>query len=156
MALRLLRSVFLALRYFVSALPKTIETVAVVGSDDDLGVFELADLREVSDGSFDGIIEFEEFAESAIVVKSMHLLINGRSFGHQEPPSVVIRLSTIFEDVDSLQRHLLETGLVNGVATLAVWSIFIAMDILRIDVTVEPSDWSAAVMSVACKGRPTT
>ena len=84
-----------------------VEAVAVVGGDDHEGVVEFADFFEVRHGGFDGIVELEEFAESAVVVEEMHLFVDGRGFGHEE--EAVVGVLSFCQNMDG-----------NGTASQAV------------------------------------
>lgn len=55
---------------------ENIETMSVVGSDDDEGIIILANLLEVLDSSLDGIIKLEKLTKSTVIVESVHLLVN--------------------------------------------------------------------------------
>jgi hypothetical protein len=54
---------------------KDVESVSVVGSDDDEGVLILSDVLQVLKSSANGGVELEELAESAVVVGDMHLWV---------------------------------------------------------------------------------
>lgn len=86
-----------------------VEAVAVVGGDEDEGLLEAGGLVEMGDGGFDGVVELEEFAEGAVVVEDVHHLVDGGGLGHEEP-TFLARAS--LEDVNGLDGHLLEAGLV--------------------------------------------
>ncbi len=70
-----------------------VEAVAVVGRHDHEGVVEFADFFEVLECRFDGVVEFEEFAEGAVVVEEVHLLVDGGGFGHEE--EAVVRVAVV-------------------------------------------------------------
>ena len=42
------------------------------------------------------------------------------------------------ENVDSLEGHLLETGLVNCIRTISSWVVLFARNVLWVDLTIEP------------------
>ena len=54
------------------------EAVAVVGGDEDEGVSELAEGFELCHCGFDGVVELEEVAESAVVVEGVPELFSDR------------------------------------------------------------------------------
>lgn len=53
-----------------------VESVTVVGSNQNQGVFELANLLEVLDGSSDGVVEFQQISESSVNVLDVHLFVD--------------------------------------------------------------------------------
>lgn len=111
-----------------------VEAVAVVGGDEDEGLLEGVRFLEVRDGGFDGVVEFKEFAERAIVIEHVHHLVNGGGFRHEE---VALVAGAGLEDVNGLEGHFLETGLVEG-------GLFVTggrerlVEVLAVDVAVEP------------------
>ena len=91
--------------------PKDIESVSVVSSDNDQGLIELSNLFEVLDRLSDRIVKLEEFAKSTVVVHGVEHLVDGSGLGEQQE-TLVTRSSV--EDVDSLQGHLGQPGLVDS------------------------------------------
>lgn len=92
---------------------KDVESVSVVGSDDNEGLLELADLLEVLEGGTDGVVEFEQVTEGTVDVLDVHLLVDEGGLGHQGPSGSTL-LGTGGEDVNGLESHVLESGLVEG------------------------------------------
>ena len=91
--------------------PKDIESMSVIGSDNDQGLIELSDLFEVLDGLTDCVVKLEEFTESTVIVHGVEHFVNGSGLGEQQE-TLVTRSSV--EDVDSLQGHLGQSGLVDS------------------------------------------
>jgi hypothetical protein len=117
---------------------ENVEAVTVVSSDNDESVLELADLLKVLHGSLDGVIKLEEFAQSAVIVKRVHLLVNGRSLRHEEPTLVTVGLGTSVKNVDGLEGHLLEARLVESIIATAVGAVLRSDQVVSVDVPVEP------------------
>jgi hypothetical protein len=92
----------------------------------------------VLDGSLDGVVKFEKFAQSAVVVEDVHLLVDGCSLGHQEPTLVTVFLSTCIKNVNGLESHLLEAGLVKCISTAAVGAVLGTDQVVGVDIPVEP------------------
>jgi len=109
-----------------------IEAVAVVGSDDNEGLIELADGVKMSNGSLDGVVKLEKVTKSTVVVESVHLLVDGCSLRHHEE-TFATRVSTVVENVNSLEGHLLETRLVSGVSTTAVGRVAVASEVVGVN-----------------------
>lgn len=129
-----------------------IETMTMVSSDDDLRVFELADFLQMRDGGLDGVVEFEEFTESTVVVESMHLFVDVGCFRHQEPASIVVGGCAGLENINGFESHFFEAGLVGGIAAGAVWGIFVALNVVGVDVTVKPAA-TLALTRIESNGR---
>jgi hypothetical protein len=91
--------------------PKDIESVSVVGSDNDQSLVELSNLFEVLNGLTERVVKLEQFTESTVVVHGVEHLVDGSGLGEQQE-TLVTRSSV--EDVDSLQGHLGQSRLVNG------------------------------------------
>ena len=88
--------------------------MAVVSRDNDEGLIEDAELLELLNGGTDSVVELEKITKGTVVVKSVHLLVDGGSLGHEEETLV---LATGAEDIDGLEGHLLEARLVGSIAT---------------------------------------
>lgn len=112
-----------------------IETVAVVSSDNDKCVFERTELLELLNGGADSVVKLKELTEGAVVVKSVHLLVNAGGLGHQEPTLVA---TTAVEDVNSLESHVLEAGQILGVTTGSIGVVGLLLEVRLVDVAVEP------------------
>lgn len=112
-----------------------VESVAVVGSDNDKSLFELANLLEVLKSSAESVVELEEVTKSTVNVLDVHLLVDESSLGH-EGPSGTTRLGTSGEDVNSLEGHLLESGLV--VSTLGAVGLDSKVESVGVDMLVKP------------------
>lgn len=111
-----------------------VEAVAVVGRHEDEGLLVVAQLPELGHGGFDGVVEFEEVAQGAVVVERVHLLVDGRGLGHEEEAFLTVARA---EDVDGLEGHFLQAGHVGGVAAAAVGAVLL-VQVLLVDVAVEP------------------
>lgn len=109
--------------------------MTVVSRDNDEGLIEDAELLELLNGSTDSVVELEKVTKSTVVVKGVHLLVNRGSLRHKEETLV---LATGAEDVDSLEGHLLETGQVSGVTLAAGGVVVKALEVVLVDVAVEP------------------
>jgi len=59
--------------------------VAVVGSNDDERVVELAQRSQMRHGLLDSVIELEQVAKRTVVIKTMHLLVDRSRLCHKEP-----------------------------------------------------------------------
>lgn len=118
-----------------------VEAVTVVGGDDDEGVGEFTEVLEFFNGGLDGIVEFEEVTEGTVVVEEMHHLIDRGGFGHEEPTLggvTLVGLGAGVEDVNGLEGHFLETGLVSGIALVTRWVVALVLKVFLPDVTVKP------------------
>jgi len=118
-----------------------IETVTVVGGDDDEGITELTKSLELLHGCSNGVIELQQLTESAVVVECVHLLVDGGGLGHQEPSlSVWVGLvaGAGVENIDGLEGHVLETWLVEGISFATVRGILLVAEVGWVDVAVEP------------------
>ena len=112
-----------------------LKTVTVVSRDDDKSLVEDVKLLELLDGSTDSVIKFKKVAESTVVIKSVHLLVDGGSLRHEEEPLV---LTTGAEDVNGLESHVLETGQVTSSSLRASGVVLKALDVVGVNVAVEP------------------
>ena len=113
-----------------------IETVTVVSSDNDKRVFERTELLELLNGGADSVVKLKELTEGAVVVKSVHLLVNAGGLGHQEPTFVA---TTAVEDVNGLESHVLEAGQILGVTAGSIGVVGLLLEVRLVDVTVQPS-----------------
>lgn len=104
----------------------------MVGGHDDERLFLVPELLELGHGGFDGVVEFEEIAQGAVVIEGVHLLVNGRGLGHEEEAFLAVAGG---QDVDGLEGHLFEAGDVGGVAALAVGAV-LCVQVLLVDVAV--------------------
>ena len=109
--------------------------MAVIGSNQDQGVVELADGLELRDGRADCVVELEKFTESTVIVQSVHLLVDGRSFGHHEPALVP---TSGLEDINGFQGHLFQTRLVKSIAHFAVGAVALVLEVLWVHIAVQP------------------
>jgi hypothetical protein len=109
--------------------------VTVVSRDNDEGLVEDIELLELLNGSTDSVVELEKVTKSTVVVKSVHLLVDRGSLGHEEETLV---LATGAEDIDRLEGHLLETGQVSGITLAAGGVVVKALEVVLVDVAVEP------------------
>ena len=57
--------------------PKHIETVSVVGSDNDQGLVEFSNHFEVLNGLSDRVVELEEFTKRTVVIHGVEHLVDG-------------------------------------------------------------------------------
>lgn len=111
-----------------------VETVTVISGDEDESLLEAVGLVELPDGGLDGVVELEELTEGTVVVENVHHLVDGSSLGHEEPTSVT-RAS--LKDVNGLEGHLLETGLVES-GLLVTSGRKSLVQVLAVDVAVKP------------------
>lgn len=81
--------------------------MAVISRHDDQSVIELTQRSEFSDCCRYSVVKLEQIAKGAVIVESVHLLVNRSGLGHQEEPFVS---ATDVEDVNSFQSHLFKTG----------------------------------------------
>ena len=114
-----------------------VEAVAVVGGDEDEGVVELVDGGELGKGGVDAVVGFKQFTEGAVVVGAdgVHLLVDGCGVGHDEPAFIT---AAGLDDIDCFEGHLFQAQLVRGRAILAVRGVFVADQVLRVGIAVEP------------------
>lgn len=87
------------------------------------------------DGGADGVVQLQEVAERAVVVERVHLLVDGRGLGHEEE---ALLAAAGVQDVDGLERHLLETGKVERGGLLAEGVVAEGAEVRLVDVAVEP------------------
>lgn len=114
-----------------------VEAVAVIGGDDDQGLVEFSNLLQVLNGLSDGIVELEQLAQRTFVVEHVEHLVDGGGLGHHEE-ALVLGVTSL-EDVDGLQGHLSETGLVQGRASGVDKRRNSSVDqVVGVDVAVEP------------------
>lgn len=111
-----------------------VEAVAMVGGHEDERLFEVIQLTELGEGCFDGVVELEEIGQGAVVVEGVHLLVDGRGFGHEEKAFVAVACG---EDVDGLERHFFEARHVGCVVSLTVRAVS-SIEILLVDVAIQP------------------
>lgn len=107
----------------------------MIGRDEDEGLVADAELLELLDGGADGIVHLEKLTEGTVVVKSVHLLVDGGTLGHEEE---TLATTTLVEDFDGLEGHLLEAGNVSGGAVLASGIVLELLDVVLVDVAVQP------------------
>lgn len=112
-----------------------VETVAVVGGDEDQGILQRVGLVQMVDRGFDGVVQLEEFAESAVVVEDVHHLVDGGGLGHEKPAFVA---SAVVEDVDGFESHILETRLVRSICLVASRRVLVATGVVRVHIAVQP------------------
>jgi hypothetical protein len=111
-----------------------VEAVAVVGGDEDERLLEAVGAVELGDGRFDGVVEFEQLAQCAVVVQHVHHLVDGRGLGHEEPAGVA---GAGLEDVNGFESHFFEAGLVES-GLLVTSGGECLVQVLAVDVAVEP------------------
>jgi hypothetical protein len=111
-----------------------IETVTVVSGDEDKSLLEAVGFVEVLDGGLDSVVKLEQFTESTVIVKDMHHLVDRRCLAHQEP---TILTRACLKDINGLEGHLLETGLVES-GSLVTSRGERLVQVLAVDVTVQP------------------
>ena len=109
--------------------------MTVVSRDDDKGLVEDVKLLELLNGSTDSVVKLKKVAESTIVVKSVHLLVDGGSLRHEEETLV---LTTGAEDVNGLEGHVLETRQITSSSLRASGVVLKALDVVGVNVAVEP------------------
>ena len=90
---------------------KDVESVRVVRSHDDQGLVELANLLQVLNGLSDRVVELQEFTERSVIVHGVEHLVDRGGLAHEQE-TLVTRSSV--QDVDGLQGHFGESGLVDG------------------------------------------
>src|SRR5262245_26587876 len=81
-----------------------LETMAVVGRDDDQSIVEDAQFLQFRNRRLDSVVELEEIAECPVVIQSMHLLVDGCGLAHKEEAFVA---ASLVENLDGLHRHVL-------------------------------------------------
>jgi hypothetical protein len=113
---------------------KHIETVSVIGSDDDQSLVQLSNLFQMGDGLSNGIVELQKFTEGSVVVHGVEHLVDGSGFRHEQESLVT---GSLVEDVDGFQSHLGETRLVDG-GTVASGTLGDVGKVLGEDFTVDP------------------
>lgn len=111
-----------------------VEAVAVVGGDEDEGLLEAVQLPQLGYGRPDGVVELEDVTQGAVVVQGVHLFVDGRRFGHEEPALLAVAGG---QDVDSLQGHFLEAGHVGCVASETIRAV-LPVEVLFVDVAIQP------------------
>ena len=114
--------------------------MAVVSRDNDEGLLESTKLLKLGNGGTDGVVKLEKITESTVVVESVHLLVDGGSLGHEEETVIA---TTLVEDVDSLEGHVLEAGEVESGLGGARGVVLEALEVLGVDVAVEPDGHGA-------------
>lgn len=117
-------------------LENLLETVAVISSDEDEGLLKDTHVLELGNSSADSVIELEEIAQSTIVVENVHLLVDRGGLGHEEE---TLLATTLVENINSLESHLLETRKVSGIAGSARGIVLEVLDIVSVDITVQPN-----------------
>ena len=133
----LLAIVFLGLKILGVDGAHDVEAVPVVSSDNNQSVVQLPDGTQLLDGSFNGVVELEELAKGAVVVHGVHLLVDVSSLSHEEE-AVVMVLRAGVENVNGLESHVLQTGLVIRILGGPVGVVLLALEVVRVDVAVEP------------------
>ena len=113
---------------------KDVESVRVVRGDDDQGLVELANLLQVLNGLSDRVVELQEFTERSVIVHGVEHLVDRGGLAHEQE-TLVTRSSV--QDVDGLQGHLGESGLVDG-GTVAEGRLGDVGQVLGEDFSVEP------------------
>ena len=86
-----------------------VEAMAVIGCDENECFVHDAEGGKLGEGGVDGVIKFKNVAKGTIVIQSMHLLVDGGGFGHEEKAFFVVAL---VQDVESFKGHFLEAGLI--------------------------------------------
>ena len=112
-----------------------IKALAVVGGDEHESVLELVRGLEELHRGLDGVVELEKLAQGTIVVQDVHHLVDRGSLRHHEEALITAPRR---ENLQSLDGHLFESGLVRSVAPLSVRGILVALEILRVYVAVKP------------------
>lgn len=112
-----------------------LETVAVVSRDEDKSLITDTELLELLNGGADGVVHLQEITKSAVVVELMHLLVNGSTLRHEEE---TLLLTTLGENLDGLDSHLLEAGNVGGGAVAAGGVVLELLEVVGVDVAVQP------------------
>lgn len=77
----------------------------------------------------------------------MHLLVDAGSFGHEEETlatALAVVAVTGVEDINGLEGHLLETGLVIGVLVRTIRIVLLVFQIFLVDISVEPFSHDAS------------
>lgn len=109
--------------------------MTVVSGDEDQSLVTDSELLELLDGRGDGVVHFKEITQGAVIVKSMHLLVNGSTLRHEEEP---LLLATRSENLDSFDGHLLEARNISSRAVFARRVVGQILDVVLVHVAVQP------------------
>lgn len=109
--------------------------MSVVSRDDDKSLIENVELLELFNGSTDSVVKLEKIAQSTVVVKGVHLLVDRGSLRHEEETLV---LATGAEDVNGLEGHVLKTGEVLSITCSTCGVVAEVLEIVCVDIAVKP------------------
>ena len=90
---------------------------------------------ELLDGGTDSVVQLEQVAQRAVVVESVHLLVDRGGLRHEEE---AVLAAALVQDVNRLERHLLEAGQVLGRCISTGWVVLARREVVGEDVAVEP------------------
>ena len=114
--------------------------MAVVSRNKDKSILENVKLLELVNGGADSVVELKKITQGAVIVKSVHLLINRGSLGHEEEALVA---TTVVKNLDSLEGHVLEAREVKSRFLAAHGVVLEVLEVVRVDVAVEPDGHGA-------------
>lgn len=112
-----------------------LKAVAVVSRYDNQRLFIDTQLLELGNSSTDGVVELQKITQSTIVVKDVHLLVDGSSLGHEEESLLA---TALVQDINSLEGHLLETGQVKSRPLSTLGVVLEGLEVVLVDVAVQP------------------
>jgi hypothetical protein len=114
--------------------------VAVISRDNDKSLVQDAQLLKLSNSSANSIIELQKITQSTVIIKGVHLLVNRGSLRHQEESLVA---TALVQNIDGLERHVLETGQVKSRRFPPLGVILKVLEVLCVDVAVQPNGHGA-------------
>lgn len=109
--------------------------MAVVSRDNHERLIKNSHLLQLLDSSANSVVKLQKITQRTIIVEAVHGLVNRRSLRHEEEAFVT---ASLVQDIDSLERHVLEAGEVQCRRVPAEGIVLEILEVVLVDVSIQP------------------